>query len=87
MKVPELKKVLHEGLDHLKTFYGDPSLDDLKDQVEKTSDPYTLFRMLQSFREVLGAEDTSFKVSLKDGTIKVFKNLSEADAFFGGNNE
>jgi len=85
VKVKELKTLLYEGLDHLETFYGDRSVSDLRKSVDNTSNPTTLFRMLQIFREALKIEDTSFKVSLKDGTVKVFNNLKEADEYFGGN--
>ena len=84
MKTIELKALLYEALEHFDTFYGKGSTASLKKMVDNTTHPTTLFRMLQTFREALNIPDTSFKVSLKDGTIKEFKNLKEADEYFGG---
>jgi uncharacterized protein (UPF0216 family) len=42
----------------------------------------TLFRMRQTLKEMLNLGDASFKISMKDGTIKTFKTLDEMDEFF-----
>ena len=84
MQALELKSLLYEGLNKLDEFYGPGSSTELRKKVDATDNPTTLFKMLQIFRESLGLEDTSFKVSLKDGTIKTFANLKEADGFFRG---
>jgi hypothetical protein len=82
-----LKSLIEEGLDHMDSFYGKESTVDLRKTLAITNDPYKLFRMLQIFREALGVEDTGFKVSLKDGTIKTFKDMKEADTYFRGDND
>ena len=79
--IKELKEKISSGLDYLENFNGDGSCKKLREMLAKTDDPAILFQMYQTFREALKPEDTSFKVRLKDGTIKQFTSLQEAEKY------
>lgn len=80
----DFKVKINQALDELDKLAGEGSTDNLREAIAGETDGTKLFLKFQALRETIATlkgqnDDTSFTVSMPDGSKRTFKNL---DAFF-----